>query len=360
MAELPEFLNETYESILERMLSKIPDNIDKSEGSFIYDALAPVAAEIAQWIIVLKSLLDKVFVQTTYGEYLDMKAQEFGLERKPAAKATGKVTFYGQAGTIIPQGTKVATESTGEAEGIVFITLNEAVIGQDGTVTVDIEAETAGTQGNVVAGAIKLLLDPVDGVTAVTNTQATTGGTDAEDDESLRQRILAKARNPVTSGNVNHYKQWALEVAGVGDVKVFQLWSGPGTVKVVIIDSNKQPASADLDNAVYQHIEENRPIGAQVTVVSAQPLTINVSATIVRDTNYTLEQVITNVRSKITEYLKSIAFKQSYVSYAQIGSLILDSEGVLDYSNLTINGGTANIVIGDEQVAVLGEVMLSE
>ena len=93
---------------------------------------------------------------------------------------------------------------------------------------------------------------------------------------------------------------------------------------------------------------------------SAQPLTINISANIVRDANYTLEQVKTNVSNKITEYLKNIAFRQNFVSYAMIGSLILDNTGVLDYSSLTINGGNTNIAVGDEQVAVLGEVVLYE
>ena len=36
----------TYESILERMLEKVPDNMDKREGSIIYDALAPAAVEL--------------------------------------------------------------------------------------------------------------------------------------------------------------------------------------------------------------------------------------------------------------------------------------------------------------------------
>ena len=33
--------NITYESILQRMLDRIPDDMDKREGAVIYDALAP-------------------------------------------------------------------------------------------------------------------------------------------------------------------------------------------------------------------------------------------------------------------------------------------------------------------------------
>jgi len=345
---------QTFEAIMQRLLSKVPSDIDKSEGSFIYDALAPAALELAQAYVELDNILKIVFAQTSYGEWLEKRCAEFGIYRKAGTKATGQVKFIGSDGTIIPAGTIVQTES-----GLQYQTLAEATI-SSGQAIADIEAVEEGSQYNVPAGAITELPVQIVGVVSVTNEAPTTGGTNEEDDSSLLNRLLVKVQTPATSGNANHYKLWALEVAGVGDVKVFPLWNGPGTVKVVIIDSNKQPASTDIVNAVITHIEENRPIGASVTVQSAQALNIDISVTIVRDTNYTLEQVTTNVRNKITEYLKSIAFKQSYVSYAQIGSLILDSEGVLDYSNLLVNNGTANISVGDEQVAVLGEVVLNE
>ncbi|MGB9813539.1 MAG: baseplate J/gp47 family protein [Thermovenabulum sp.] len=346
--------NQTFDAIMQRLLSKVPSDIDKSEGSFIYDALAPVALELAQAYVELDRILQIVFAQTSYGEWLDKRAAEFSIYRRAGTKAIGQVKFTGNDGTVIPVGTLVQTES-----GLQFQTKAEVTI-QGGVAVADIEAVETGSQYNVPANTITEMPVQIVGVISVTNEAPTTGGTDEENDASLLNRLLIKVQTPATSGNANHYKLWALEVAGVGNAKVFPLWNGPGTVKVVIIDSNKQPASTDIVNAVATHIEENRPIGAQVTVQSAQALAINVSATIVRNTNYTLEQVTTNVQNKITEYLKSIAFKQSYVSYAQIGSLILDSEGVLDYSNLTINGGTANISIGDEQVAVLGQVVLNE
>lgn len=33
---------QTYEAILQRMMDRIPDGMDKREGSIIYDALAPL------------------------------------------------------------------------------------------------------------------------------------------------------------------------------------------------------------------------------------------------------------------------------------------------------------------------------
>lgn len=38
--------NITYEVILNRMLDRVPDYMDKREGSVIYDAMAPAAVEM--------------------------------------------------------------------------------------------------------------------------------------------------------------------------------------------------------------------------------------------------------------------------------------------------------------------------
>lgn len=104
------------------------------------------------------------------------------------------------------------------------------------------------------------------------------------------------------------------------------------------------------------HIEENRPIGADVTVVSATALTVNISVKLTADDT-------PNIQSKIEEsvktYFSTDALKKSYISYAKIGSLILAVSGVEDYTNLKINNGTGNITIADGAVPVLGSVVIS-
>ena len=109
------------------------------------------------------------------------------------------------------------------------------------------------------------------------------GGTDPESDGALYERIHAYLSRPATSGNAYHYEQWALEVAGVGAARVFPLWNGAGTVKVVLVDGGMEPASAEIVAAVQAHIEAERPIGATVTVAAAAPLSINVTAAVTLD-----------------------------------------------------------------------------
>ncbi|MEI3190366.1 MAG: hypothetical protein V8S38_12290 [Lachnospiraceae bacterium] len=57
--------NITYESILQRMLDRIPDDMDKREGAVIYDALAPAAVELQLMYIELDTILRDTFASTT-------------------------------------------------------------------------------------------------------------------------------------------------------------------------------------------------------------------------------------------------------------------------------------------------------
>jgi uncharacterized phage protein gp47/JayE len=152
--------------------------------------------------------------------------------------------------------------------------------------------------------------------------------------------------------------EWALEVEGVGNCRVVPLWSGNGTVKVIIANANKEGADATLIANTLEHIEELRPVGATVTVVSCVELPINITATFSIDVdNYTIAEVIANIETNIKEYLETLAFKVDYVSYAKVASITLNSLGVNDYTNLKINGGTINIPVDIDEVAILGGVV---
>lgn len=369
MPELPEYLqDQTFEAILQRMLNALPADLDKSEGGFIYDALAPVVAELAQAAIWAQEVLRRGFAETTFGEYLTMRAAEHGVIRRPAVKATGHVLFTGTPGTIIPAGTQISTVSSETSPAIFFVTKNEAVIDESGTVTVEIEAVEPGVNGNVAAGTIVMLSEPINGVTSVTNPTPTSGGMDEEDDATLLARFLQKVRLPGTSGNKADYINWALEVPGVGGMQVLPLWNGPGTVKIVLLGTDKKPASPQVVQAAIDYIAPNpamgegkAPIGADVTIVPATPVEVNISATVTLTGTKTLQEMQEAFEKAIDDYLASLAFSSDpTVRYVLIGSILLDIEGVQDYSNLLVNGGTANIPIAEDEVAVRGTVTLNE
>lgn len=339
------------EDVKDRILSKVTTNIDVREGSFTNDMISAIAYEIWKAYQSLDAIVPMIYVDETSGFYIDKRCAEFGIERKEGTKATTTLYFTGTDGTTIPAGKVFLT-----SEGLEFTTNKEVKI-IDGKANITATATEVGEEYNVRADTILRQYVNLSGLNSVTNTAAI-GGTNVESDEALVTRFYDYLQKPSTSGNIAHYRQWATEVSGVGDAKVFSLWNGPGTVKVVIVDSDKLPANNELITETIKHIEEVRPIGANVTVVSGAAKEISISAEVVLASGYRLQDVIDEFKEVVTEYFKSIAFSLSYVSYAKVGTMLLSVEGVLDYNSLKINNTVANISLKDEEIPTLGTVEL--
>jgi uncharacterized phage protein gp47/JayE len=344
------FENHTHEAILKAVLGRINSGISKQEGTFTYDISSALSVELAIAYTQLERVLRLGFAQTSSGVYLDMRADEHGVTRRAAAKSKGKVTMTGTAGAAVPKGAVFATGT-----GTRFVTQAAVTLASDGKAEAAVEAEKAGASGNTASGTITRIPVSITGVTAVTNPEPAYGGYDAENDAALLERLLQRVRNQATSGNAAHYKLWAMESEGIGDAKVFPLWNGPGTVKVVVLDQNKRAPAAGAVAEAAAHIEQARPIGAAVTVEAAEEVPVDVSVEVTLTGSGTLAAVKASIVKGIQEYLKSLAFVDPVVRYTRIANIILDA-GVQDYSALTVNGGTSNVTIEDGTVAVPGIV----
>ena len=343
----------TEENIKKEMLDNISDEVDKTENKFINNAITPAAIKFAETYIGLDYIASKLDVENLKDDELERFVyQRTGQERKPATKATATVIISGQEGAKISKGDLVG------ADTVNFISTEDKTIDDTGQMAVNIECESSGTIGNVPAGAIKYFPVSIPGLTSVTNTEPITNGYNAESDESLLERYYERIRTPTTSGNKYHYLNWAKEVTGVGDAKVIPLWNGPGTVKVIIVDSNKNPATEDLITNVFQYIEEERPIGATVTVVSAIAKNVEITAKASLAEGYTIQLVLDRFKEALEEYRKDVAFKDSYISYAAIGNILFTVDGVLDYTDLQLNGAMKNIALGEEEIPIFDTVTL--
>lgn len=340
------------EELRTRMLEEISNDYDKSEGSFFFDAISPVAIELEKSYRKQDGILSNAFASTAKGKYLDNKCAELGIIRKAATKAVGFVKIIGSAGATMRKGSLVATEL------VTFQTKESVTIDDSCIAEIMVECTESGTVGNVVSNTIKYFPITIEGILSVTNTEAFTSGYDAETDEILRQRYYDKVNTPATSGNSAHYKQWAKAVNGVGSAKIFPTWNGPGTVKVVICDRNKRAADTELIKNTSEYIKTQRPIGATVTVESVQEKTIDVSASVVLANGAIIEQVKSDFENSLEDYFKEIALTNKYVSYAKIGSLLYGIYGVTDYLNLKINKGVKNINLSEVELPVVGMVVL--
>lgn len=332
----------TYEELLQAMLDRVPSDVDKREGSVIYDALAPCAYFLAQQNFQLDNFIDLIFPDTALGEYLDRAAEAYNVSRKPATNAVRKMTTSGS----VEIGTRWGIDN------LVYIVKEE-----ESETEYQIECETPGVIGNQYSGAMQ----PISNITGITAElgDIITPGADEETDEALRERLYTKIRLPATSGNVYHYKQWALEVSGTGAAKVFPLADGPGTVTVLVVDSDKK-ISSSLPKTVAEYIETMRPIGATVTVKSPDSVTINIKASVMRNESKTLDDVKKAYKNAVDTFLQETVFTTYRISYAKLGSLLLDIPGVEDFEGFLLNEGTGNVVIGENQIPVTGTIELTE
>ena len=326
----------TYEELLQAMLDRVPSDVDKREGSVIYDALAPCAYFLAQQNFQLDNFIDLVFPDTALGEYLNRAAEAYNVSRKPATNAVRKMTTSGS----VEIGTRWGINN------LVYIVKEE-----ESETEYQVECETPGVIGNQYSGAMQ----PISNITGITAElgDIITPGADEETDEALRERLYTKIRLPATSGNVYHYQQWALEVSGTGAAKVFPLADGPGTVTVLVVDSDKK-ISSSLPKTVAEYIETT------VTVKSPDSVTINIKASVMRNESKTLDDVKKAYKNAVDTFLQETVFTTYRISYAKLGSLLLDIPGVEDFEGFLLNEGTGNVVIGEKQIPVTGTIELTE
>lgn len=357
---IPDFLQEDADTIHQRMLSNAPADITTIEGDFYWSTTRPIAEELAQLTqLKLQNVIKLPFPQTSYGEYLELIGEDRGVFRKQALKSTGTIKIKGKIGTVIEKGKVASTAATDAKESVEFEFIDTKTIDETGIVYVNAQCTQAGAIGNVLSGSIVLLMSPINGVESVVNDEDFTGGIDIEDDDVYRERIILKVQTPATSGNIGHYKLWATEVNGVGDAIVVPLADGPGTVKVIVLDSNKHTPTQEILSNVIANIEANRPIGASVSVIAATEIPINVSATLQLASGATIDTVKAQIETGIKAYLDTLAFKDPLVRYTRIASVLLDVPDIIDYSNLAVNGGISNIEMLQGQVAILGSVVVS-
>lgn len=339
------FEENTYEVILQRMLDRIPEGFDKREGSVIYDALSPAAVELQLMYIELDTFLDEVFSDTADREHLTRRAQERGVVPHGANPAVWK-------GAFAPASLEIAGGSRFNVGNVNFIVVEKL---DDGLYK--LICESSGSIGNDCYGQL-IPIEYISGLQKAELIELLEPGTDEEKTEAFRERYHTTIRKPSTSGNKYAYYNWTMECEGVGAAKVFPLANGSGTVKVVITDENKSEATPALCQKVLDYIEEQRPIGATLSVVSAQEVQINVMAKVKIHNGLNLGEVQIAFADALTAFLRSHAFVSSYVGLARVGNILMETEGVEDYDELTLNGLNHNVALTDEQIAVTGIVTL--
>lgn len=344
------YSQQTYEVIKNRTLDNINLDLDKREGSILNTLVSANAMSLAKAYIDMGDIISLGLIEDTFDTYLDKRVREFGVYRKEGSKARGQIVVSGKEGTVIPNGTVFLCND------LKFIMLNDVEIGLEDNIC-HVEAEEVGYRYNLLSNSDFALIEPIKGIESLTNEEAFENGVDVESDEDLRKRFKKVVNNPSASGNKAHYEEWALEVNGVGRSIVYPLWNGNGTVKVMVVGNDNKPVSHDIVENAKLHIEENMPIGCQLTVTTPTSLNVSIVASVELKEGYEISEIKEEFKTKLNEYLKTVTTE---LVYSKVYGILVNLLGVGDITSLTINNNTSNITIAEDKIINISVVELSE
>lgn len=349
----------SYEELMEQKLDQIDDKRDKRQGSLIFDALAPNAAETATFYADLDLLEDRTFADTATGDDLTRRAAERGIRRKPAVKATFYGRFLNEDGEEYPMevGTKFFLEE------YYYVVLSREADGR-----YVLECETAGACGNDYLGNL-LPLENMDGLAVAMLEELRTDGEDEEGDTEFRKRYFASFDADAFGGNIADYQRKVTALQNVGGVKVYPAWDGGGTVKLVIIDQGwRSPTGTELAELQKEIDPESRgdgygiaPIGHQVTVEGVKEVTCSITMGISLAEGAVQETVLADIQSRFEAYFEELRKSWAESEYltvriSYLEARALEADGVVDISDCMVNGNGGNTMLGTDEIPVLGEI----
>lgn len=345
----------TYEFILNRMMNRVAadyPNLDRREGSIIFNALAPAALELAIAYTELANTLNESFVTTATREYLLLACQQIGVDTSIFNATAGKHRAEFDVEVSIGSRWNCDLYNYYVTEYIGMV--NDSYV-------YELQCETTGTAPNNVTGFLTPLDAMPSGLTYANLVECVIEGENETDDEGIRNTYFEYVNNTIGEGNVAQYERWCIEYpdGGIGNHKIIPLWNGANTVKVSILSASNRAASDELVADFQEYLDPGTtgmgdgqaPIGAFVTVTTATEIPIEISADVSMKSGYT---DTSSINTALENYFAEIAYEKNMVGYMTIGATILGAECVESLSNLRVNGGTGDIVIGTEEIPVLG------
>lgn len=400
-----------FDTILDRMMSNVSDSLDKREGSVIYDALAPVALELANFYSALDMVMDEVFADTASYYYLVKRAAERGIFPKEETAAICKME-------VQPIDVKIMSGDRFNLNDLNYTVISAI---EDAPGCYQLICETSGIVGNQQLGTLL----PIETENELNNmeyaaiTEVLIPGEDEEDVETFRERYFASFHNQAYSGNKADYIEKVNSIQGVGGCKAMRAWMGGykpstmiptdtvktwftslkesdlppevyawlciiyhtateklltvgGTVKVYIISSEFKAPSNTLVKKVQDTLDPTisagegdgvAPIGHVVNVISVKEYKVDIGLNIEYRSGYTFSVLKKSIEEAIENYFDKL--RQSWatsdsiiVRISQIEYRLLELDGISDLKNTTLNGIEENITISMDSIPVRGEIFV--
>ena len=379
--------NNSFEKIMDRCLgNKILENVDKRQGSIIYDALAPICLELAEAYVKMDIMEEQTFLTTATGINLDKRAFDYGLSRTPATNALRIAEFkkykMDSDGNFVhdDKGNKILIDMD-ITEGARFTLPEDSSITFEYIGKIDkyniLKCEQTGTKGNEHVGTI-LPLIPIKNLIEAKITSTYEPAEDEETDEELRRRVIDSINYSSFGGNIEDYIEKVNAIDGVGNTKVFPAWQYNGSVLLSIVDPIFNPITDEFAKNLKEQIDPDEdtgqgvgiaPIGHYVTITTPAKKYVNISMSVELMNTATLETIKEDIERKISEYFETVrkSFGQNVnltIYRARIIEKVLELKEVLNVKDVALNGNFTDVIfideglIGYQYLPYMGEVTI--
>lgn len=373
------FKRKTYEELLNSMSSKAKEKFGQ-DANVSERSVLGILLRIMAWFMSLlwqdvEHTYHSGYRKTAEGVQLDMLLPFAGITRRLEEYAYGFIEVSGEPETVVPAGFLVSTNTD-----IIFLTLEEAVIGSDRKALIQVVAEEPGVKGNVPAGAINQIINPTLGISAITNPEGTIGGQDKETDQEARDRADLSVEG-LGSGTTAAVRTELLKTPGVRSAKVIENYSDqvdqfgtpPRSIQAFILGGDdediayaihkKKAAGIQPYGATYVTIKDDSGFDREIGFTKAEVVDVYMQVDIKVDSSFPSDG-IEQVKTSIIKYVGGIDSDSEFYSGLNMGDSVIESrivarafmiDGVQDVSVLLSAGGgeysESNISIEMQQVA---------
>lgn len=351
-------LNDITEDVLIEQFYDMGEflNVDTRQGSIYWDACMGSIIRTSMFIEQLKMVKEIISLDTCTGDVLDEKMAERGLVRNPEkpTPATYYVNFIGQAPDL---------DSKMSVEEYFFI------LSQDSEGRYILVSEDMGTDMNNLASGLKVVPElDVDGLIAATLGEMAIPATDAEDDDSARERLKNRISGPDENGNKSQVRTWCESVEGVGAARIIPLWNGPYTVKGILVSTTGGVPSQTVVDNVQNYIDPGctgmgegvANIGQFFTAEAVEAIKVDITVSVLKKNDATYSGIQEGFKELLQKYFTDMALEEyangMAIRYVRVGAILENMDEVIDYDQLKLNGKSVNITFTNAQVPVLGEV----
>ncbi len=369
-----------YLSIISQMLEDARNDVDKSEGSLLWEALSATANEFVVAFSGFKPYVDNSIISTADREHLLKHAETYFLKPYDPTFAVVEAEFICDEGVSVDIGSKFTYNT-------IFYTVTEKI----SDTTYHLQCDEAGTIGNRNFGQL-LPVFSLQGFRSANITRLLIPGEDEEDTEAFRERLKRAIAGEAFGGNLLDYIEKVNSIGGVGDCKIIRCPRGAGTVDVILVDADYNVATPELVQKVQDELRplditeppelDNCgtglvPIGHDTIVRSATGVDLKVNFQLIFDDGYSYENVKDEVENSIKAYFHDLivgwgdinnyddAIQKRYsdrfitIQINRIGSLLFDIKGIHDYvqGSISINGSNEDLNLNFDEIPVLKEAV---